>query len=190
MTIVKMREAIKKHCTGRACSDCAIYQKYGVQGFCYSTPDVKKITRNYKAIFGDNLKTPDDCDNCEHEFDDKTKPPCVNCEGNTASGTAEANEPQKPSIQDVMVQRFANLCDESLSLYAHKNADYGNSFHKTFLEEGMAMPRIRLSDKLERFKNLTRKNEQSVKTESIRDTLLDLACYSLMTVMELDGEQE
>jgi len=74
-------------------------------------------------------------------------------------------------------------------LYAQKNADYGDSFHLSYLEEGMAMARIRLSDKLNRFKALTKNGSQQVKDESIRDTLLDLANYAILTVMELDREQ-
>lgn len=75
-------------------------------------------------------------------------------------------------------------------LYAKKNADYGDSFHDTYIEEGMAMARIRLSDKLNRFKSLTRNNQQQVKDESIRDTLLDLANYAIMTVIEMDREAD
>lgn len=75
-------------------------------------------------------------------------------------------------------------------LYAKKNADYGDSFHETFVEEGMAMARIRLSDKLNRFKSLTRGNSQQVADESIRDTLLDLANYAIMTVIEMDREAD
>lgn len=81
------------------------------------------------------------------------------------------------------------ILQELSTMYAKKNADYGDSFHKTFLEEGMTMPRIRLSDKLERFKRLTKTGNQEVKDESIRDTLLDLANYAIMTVMELDRER-
>ena len=80
------------------------------------------------------------------------------------------------------------LCRELNDLYAKKNRDYGNSFHDTYLEEGLAMSRIRLSDKLARFKKLSHKcdYEGAVEDESIRDTLIDLANYALMTVMELD----
>ncbi len=81
-----------------------------------------------------------------------------------------------------------SICKELTDLYNKKNADYGDSFHKTFLEEGFAMPRIRLSDKLERFKKLSKGSEVQVKTESMRDTLLDLANYSILTIMELDSE--
>ena len=54
------------------------------------------------------------------------------------------------------VGHHAAICMEMNELYDRKNRDYGDSFHKTFLEEGMAMARIRLSDKLERFKKLSR----------------------------------
>lgn len=85
------------------------------------------------------------------------------------------------------VRSHLNICSELNNLYARKNADYGDSFHQTFLEEGWAMPRIRLSDKLSRFKTLSRADaEQQVKSESLRDTLIDLANYAIMSVMELD----
>lgn len=78
------------------------------------------------------------------------------------------------------------ICEYLNDLYARKNADYGDSFHQTFLEEGWAMPRIRLSDKLNRFKTLSRVEDSKVKDESLRDTLIDLANYAIMSVMELD----
>lgn len=93
-------------------------------------------------------------------------------------------------IPPANVIQHANICYELNSLYERKNRDYGDSFHKTYLEEGMAMARIRLTDKLERFKKLTREGGQEVKDESIRDTLIDLANYAIMTVMEMDREME
>ncbi len=72
------------------------------------------------------------------------------------------------------------------AIYERKNHDYGDSFHETFIEEGMAMARIRLSDKLNRFKALSRNGNQQVADESLRDTLLDLANYAIMTVMEME----
>ena len=85
------------------------------------------------------------------------------------------------------VERHKDLCLALNTLYAKKNHDYGDSFHTTFEEEGMAMARIRLSDKLNRFKSLSRQGgEQQVADESIKDTLLDLANYAIMTVMEME----
>ena len=80
---------------------------------------------------------------------------------------------------------FTAECIDMIRLYAKKNHDYGDSFHLTYLEEGMAMPRIRLSDKFNRFKTLSRTN-QLVNDESIKDTLLDLANYAIMTVLEIE----
>ncbi len=90
------------------------------------------------------------------------------------------------------VQAHKEICEYLNKLYEKKNHDYGDSFHQSFLEEGMAMPRIRLGDKFSRFKTLTKlvgadSDEQKVKDESIRDTLLDLANYAIMTVMEMDA---
>ena len=98
--------------------------------------------------------------------------------------TAELSKCADP--ENVLMHR--DICHYLNNLYEMKNRDYGDSFHKTYLEEGMAMARIRLTDKLERFKKLTREGGQAVKDESIRDTLIDLANYAIMTVMEMDRE--
>ena len=88
----------------------------------------------------------------------------------------------KPTEED----NHWELCRELQELYHRKNLDYGDSFHLSFLEEGLAMPRIRLGDKYLRFKTLTSGEKQRVSDESIRDTLIDLANYRIMTIMELD----
>lgn len=84
------------------------------------------------------------------------------------------------------VQRHKIICEEINDLYDRKNHDYGDSFHQTFVEEGMAMARIRLGDKFNRFKTLSRGGDQKVNDESIRDTLIDLANYAIMTVVEME----
>lgn len=88
------------------------------------------------------------------------------------------------------VIRHKKICDGLNALYARKNHDYGDSFHQTFVEEGLAMARIRLGDKFSRFKTLSRisptdSTQQLVTDESIRDTLLDLANYAIMTVLDI-----
>ena len=60
------------------------------------------------------------------------------------------------------VVKHKAICDELNQLYTRKNHDYGDSFHQTFVEEGMAMPRIRLGDKFSRFKTLTQPGGQQV----------------------------
>lgn len=100
-------------------------------------------------------------------------------------------------MKNPKVERHMKICEALNDIYEKKNHDYGDSFHETFLEEGYAMARIRLSDKLNRFKNLSRQKtacacgiSMQVDDESLRDTLLDLANYAIMTVMEMDISDE
>lgn len=91
------------------------------------------------------------------------------------------------------VLKHQAICDELNKLYERKNHDYGDSFHQTFVEEGLAMTRIRLGDKFSRFKTLSRlsssdSGQQQVTDESIRDTLMDLANYAIMSILEMDGD--
>lgn len=88
------------------------------------------------------------------------------------------------------VQRFDAICARMTELYEKKNAAYGDSFHKSFLEEGLAMSRIRLGDKMNRFKTLSRNCILSDDGETMIDTLIDMANYCVMTVMELEEQRD
>ena len=79
---------------------------------------------------------------------------------------------------------FKQKANGLTELYERKNADYGNSFSKTFEEFGMTSTIVRLSDKVERLKTLSKKEAQ-VKDESIQDTVMDIAVYAMLTLMEL-----
>ncbi len=91
---------------------------------------------------------------------------------------------------DKIIAKHKALCDELNALYARKNHDYGDSFHISFIDEGLAMSRIRLGDKFNRFKALSRGAEQMVSDEPIRDTLIDLANYAIMTVLEMERAED
>jgi hypothetical protein len=163
MTIEEKRKALSDLCDKfDYCDDCPLNVAIGTFESCYSEASDEAIERNYKIAFDDSLEK---------------------------AAESLAKYAAIPYAQPDNVQKHKSICNELNALYARKNADYGDSFHKTFLEEGMAMARIRLSDKLERFKRLTKSNEQHVQDESVRDTLIDLANYAIMTVMELDGEK-
>lgn len=79
---------------------------------------------------------------------------------------------------------FKQIANGLTELYERKNADYGNSFSKSYEEFGLTSPVIRLSDKVERLKTLS-KQEAKVKDESIQDTVMDIAVYAMLTLMEL-----
>ena len=89
------------------------------------------------------------------------------------------------------IEKHKEICNKLNEIYTAKNNDYGDSFGIGFKEYGMVMPVIRLEDKLSRLKSLTINNKVAqVKDESIQDTLLDLANYAIMTVIELNNLEE
>ena len=49
---------------------------------------------------------------------------------------------------------------------------------------------IRIGDKLNRLKTLVRGQEQQVSDESITDTLMDLAGYAILSLVEIKKEEE
>lgn len=118
--------------------------------------------------------------------EDKTNIPYLINDGETGIWLYEdeVTEVIEPKLLNSM--NFEGITKEMNETYKRKNADYGNSFGKQFEEFGMISSVVRLTDKLERLKSLTiGKNQQQVNNESIEDTLLDMANYAIMTVMEL-----
>lgn len=89
------------------------------------------------------------------------------------------------------VKEFELVTKEMGELFAKKNKDYGNSFERSLDEDGPLVSKIRLGDKYSRFSALVKSpEEQQVKDESIRDTLIDMANYAVMTLMWLDRQKE
>jgi hypothetical protein len=85
------------------------------------------------------------------------------------------------------VDKFKKIVDEMLDLYQRKQSDYGDSAGKTFDEWGLVSFLVRMEDKLNRVITLTKRTgEVRVADEKIEDTLLDLANYSIMALIELD----
>ena len=86
------------------------------------------------------------------------------------------------------IELHKQICGNMHNTYKAKNADYGDSFAKVREEYPEAIC-IRLMDKLERLKTLYKGNEQQVKDESIDDTLLDIANYAVMELLERKNER-
>ena len=90
------------------------------------------------------------------------------------------------------VQRFGRIQVELCDTFKSKNADYGNSFsqlYQEFGDNGIITAAVQISHKYHRFMNLAKGIPTKV-NESLRDTLLDLANYCILTVMELDKAME
>lgn len=90
------------------------------------------------------------------------------------------------------VQKHNEICQELNKVYAQKNHDYGNSFGDTFDKLGIISAVTRITDKYNRLVSLCTKSEEErkVKDESITDTLLDLANYAIMTVIEMHKDDK
>ena len=81
---------------------------------------------------------------------------------------------------------FIDVTNEMAALYERKNHDYGDSFSDTFEKLGTISAVTRMYDKMNRIISLVTTKEQKVNDESLRDTLIDLANYAVMTIMEID----
>jgi len=81
--------------------------------------------------------------------------------------------------------RHAEICAHLNDIYSRKNADYGDSFGETFRKLGIISAVTRITDKVNRLQSLCVHTAQ-VNDESVRDTLLDLANYAIMSVIELE----
>ena len=85
------------------------------------------------------------------------------------------------------IERHKELLDNLHTLYVTKNHDYGDSVHDTYVKYGITSFLVRLEDKLNRARTISRK-EQLVKDEKLVDTLLDMANYAILAVLELEGD--
>ena len=92
---------------------------------------------------------------------------------------------KKPKENMDNLADHAGICAELTNTYRKKNADYGNSFSRAVEKYGLVSALTRISDKFNRLESLILHKEQEVKDESVQDTLLDLANYCIMTVMEI-----
>lgn len=90
----------------------------------------------------------------------------------------------RPVLSD-NVEQFMSTTNNMTKTYIAKNHDYGNSFEQSLDKFGLVASVVRLGDKMNRIESLTKKEAQ-VKDESIKDTLLDMANYAIMTVMWMD----
>lgn len=84
---------------------------------------------------------------------------------------------------------FKKITEDMYELFKRKNTDYGNSAHKTYEEFGLISFLVRLSDKLNRAITLN-KQDAMVQDEKIEDTLMDMANYSILALIELKKEKE
>lgn len=95
------------------------------------------------------------------------------------------------------IKEFDKIIKRMGDIYRAKHHDYGQSTKDTFRRYGPVSMAVRMRDKLNRFDRLiefAQKDENSFVDESIYDTLIDLANYAIITMIEykdamIDGKQ-
>lgn len=87
-------------------------------------------------------------------------------------------------------EKHQELCDKIHTTYIQKNQAYGNSFGDTFKKLGIISAVTRITDKYNRIVNLAINPSVDTGDESMIDSLLDMANYALMTVMEIEKQKD
>jgi len=86
---------------------------------------------------------------------------------------------------EIREELHKQICDDMHDLYVRKNRDYGSSVTDTYKKFGITSFLVRIADKFNRVTNLVGKDENLVKDEKIEDTLMDLANYAILALIEL-----
>ena len=172
MTRKEKVEMLQYYCDNKnfTCIDCPLSQKYD--------KETDKYTDDYGCVFEDmDDEILDKIYGWYKELDLATESKCC------------SKEPDdfKQNIEPKVTQHYA-ICHKLNQVYKAKNHDYGDSFGDTYKKLGIISAVTRLSDKMNRLMSLAVSHNAQVKDERIEDTLLDMANYAIMTLIELGYE--
>lgn len=88
-------------------------------------------------------------------------------------------------VKEEKIDLHKSLLDQMHELYIKKNNDYGDSVHDTYERYGLTSFLVRMEDKLNRLRTLdTKRDSMKVTDERIEDTLMDLANYAILAIIE------
>ena len=85
------------------------------------------------------------------------------------------------------IREFEQITTLMVDTYRQKHHDYGQSTKDTYRKYGPVSMAVRMRDKLNRFETLIeleKRGDQIMVNESLFDTLLDLANYAIITMIE------
>lgn len=80
---------------------------------------------------------------------------------------------------------FKKYTDHLAETLLEKNKAYGDSFTKSVDKYGLSVIGVRLSDKYNRIEHLITNHKLKENDESLEDTLLDMAGYSILALKYL-----
>ena len=153
------------------CGEERKLNNYGVCEECHTECE-RSAGELFESLFGIKPEANKEAMNDFYNFEERECECCVD------------EDIPEISINEAREIEFCDILNKMYVTFVEKNHDYGNSFSDLFDEFGLTSSAIRLTDKLNRFKTLIDK-EGLVKDESIEDTLLDLANYAIMTIVEM-----
>lgn len=107
------------------------------------------------------------------------------------------NYDKKPQTSELS-RRYYEVLEEMIAIHDRKRHDYADSediFQNFRTSEMMGLPAwkgvcIRLGDKFSRIMGFAKKEKLEVKDESIRDTLIDMANYAIITLVLYEESQK
>lgn len=76
---------------------------------------------------------------------------------------------------------------DNLDVFESKNKEYGNAFQNSVKKYGLIAALTRMNDKFNRIETLML-SEDKPSHESLKDSLLDLSNYCLLTAHEVDND--
>lgn len=82
------------------------------------------------------------------------------------------------------IDMFASITKDMVEVFSRKRHDYGQTSTETYKKFGPISMYLRMYDKMGRLENLFVRGAENLVGEAIEDTLLDLANYAIITIIE------
>ena len=178
MTRKEKIDVLERYCdhVGDTCDKCELQNMYD--------KETNEYTDTYACVFDE--MSDDMLNKCYNWYKELDQTACENAEAECCDA-----EPDDLKLHiDPKVARHCAICQKLNQVYKAKNHDYGDSFGDTYKKLGIISAVTRLSDKMNRLMSLAVSHDAQVKDEKIEDTLLDMANYAIMTLIELGYEPE
>ena len=102
-------------------------------------------------------------------------------EVNTKETLQETLDEVKEPVENEFMEEYKKIVTETMELCVKKNKDYGNATDESFKQFGDVSYQVRCFDKWSRINTLL-KNGKAEVSESLEDSLLDLANYLFLWV--------
>lgn len=168
-------EILNRYCNSiDDCDNCELMKKYD--------KNTSEFTDQYACIFDE--MSDDMLDKCYNWLRDIRSAACENAEAKCCD---KETDDLKLHIEPKVARHYV-ICQKLNQVYKAKNHDYGDSFGDTYKKLGIISAVTRLSDKMNRLMSLAVSHDAQIKDEKIEDTLLDMANYAIMTLIELGYE--